>query len=89
MTEIVTPEHLRSAQRFKQVYSKYQQQRDLISVGAYQSGSDPATDQAIILYPQLVRFLQQGMNESVDIKSSMDLLQSTLKPAQVAGQAKG
>jgi flagellum-specific ATP synthase len=82
MTEIVTPEHLKSTQRFKQVYSKYQQQRDLISVGAYQSGSDSATDEAILLYPQLVKFLQQGMHDSVTISSSMALLQSVLTPGQ-------
>lgn len=89
MTEIVTPEHLKSAQRFKQVYSKYQQQRDLISVGAYQNGSDAATDEAITLYPALVKFLQQSMNEAVNIDSSIELLQSALrlapKPGQVAG----
>ncbi|WP_455209965.1 flagellar protein export ATPase FliI [Kaarinaea lacus] len=89
MTEIVTPEHLKSAQRFKQVYSKYQQQRDLISVGAYQKGSDAATDEAIALYPTLIRFLQQGMNEAVDINSSIELLQSALKPASKPGQAMG
>jgi len=88
MTEIVTADHLKTAQRFKQIYSKYQQQKDLISVGAYQSGSDPATDEAIKLNPQLVRFLQQGINESVDLKSSMDLLKSVLKlPVQPAKQA--
>jgi flagellum-specific ATP synthase len=84
MTEIVSPEHLKSTQRFKQVYSKYQQQRDLISVGAYQRGADPATDEAIGLYPQLVRFLQQGIDESVTIESSIGLLQSVLKPQQKA-----
>jgi flagellum-specific ATP synthase len=89
MTEIVTPEHLKSAQRFKQVYSKFQQQRDLISVGAYQTGSDSATDEAITLYPTLVKFLQQGMNEAVNINSSIELLQSALKPAPKAGQVMG
>jgi flagellum-specific ATP synthase len=89
MTEIVTPEHLKSAQRFKQVYSKYQQQRDLISVGAYQNGSDAATDEAITLYPTLVKFLQQSMNEAVNIDSSIELLQSALKPAPQPGRTAG
>ncbi len=89
MTEIVTPEHLKSAQRFKQVYSKYQQQRDLISVGAYQKGSDSATDEAISLYPTLVKFLQQGMNDAVNINSSIELLQSALNPVPKPGQTAG
>ncbi len=84
MTEVVTPEHLKWAHRFKQVYSRFQQQRDLISVGAYQSGSDPATDEAIKLHPQLVKFLQQGINEPVNIETSIDIMQSVLTPAQKA-----
>ena len=48
---------------FKQLYSRYQRSRDLISVGAYSSGSDPLLDRAIALYPQLELFLQQSMFE--------------------------
>lgn len=84
MTEIVTAEHLQSAQRFKQIYSKYQQQRDLISVGAYQAGSDSTTDEAIKLFPKQVKFLQQGMNEPVAIQDSINLLQKVVQATQGA-----
>jgi len=87
MTEITSPEHIKSAQRFKQVYSKYQQQKDLISVGAYQPGSDAATDEAITLFPHLMDFLQQGMNESVTLRSSLDALQTLVWPAGSAKPA--
>ena len=50
--------------RFKQLYSRYQRSRDLISVGAYVRGSDPLLDEAIALYPQLEAFLQQDMHQS-------------------------
>ncbi|WP_455204863.1 flagellar protein export ATPase FliI [Kaarinaea lacus] len=82
MTEISDLEHLKSAQRFKQIYSTYRQQRDLISVGAYQRGSDPATDEAIAMYPELVKFLQQGMHEPVSILDSIQNLQSLTNPPQ-------
>ena len=85
MHEIAAPEHIKFAQRFKQVYSKYQQQKDLISVGAYQSGSDAATDEAISLYPRLTKFLQQGMHESVTLKASLDSLQTVLQSTQSKG----
>jgi flagellum-specific ATP synthase len=61
MSRLVTPEHLVFVQRFKQMYSHYQRNHDLISVGAYVSGSDPLLDQAIILYPRMEQFLKQGM----------------------------
>jgi flagellum-specific ATP synthase len=67
MPAVVSREHMRSAQRFRQVYSAYRQQRDLIAVGAYQKGSDPKTDEAIALYPQLSAFLQQETDEPVDL----------------------
>ncbi len=76
MTEITDDEHLAAARRFKQIYATYRQHRDLISVGAYQPGSDAQVDEAIALYPQLVRFLQQGMNEPVSLAESIAALQA-------------
>lgn len=49
--------------RFKQLYSRYQRNRDLVNVGAYVKGSDALLDQAILLHPQMASFLQQGPNE--------------------------
>lgn len=51
-------------QRFKQLLSSWQRNRDLVSVGAYAAGSDPLLDSAIRLYPQMEAFLQQGIHES-------------------------
>jgi flagellum-specific ATP synthase len=46
MVNLITPQHLDAIRRFKQLYSRYQRSRDLISVGAYAHGSDPLLDQA-------------------------------------------
>jgi flagellum-specific ATP synthase len=62
MPAVVAREHLRAAQRFRQVYSAYRQQRDLIAVGAYQKGSDPQVDHAIAMWPKLRDFLQQEVD---------------------------
>jgi flagellum-specific ATP synthase len=63
MTALIDDRHLERVRHFKQLYSRYQRSRDLISVGAYAAGSDPLLDQAIRLYPDMERFLQQGMAE--------------------------
>jgi flagellum-specific ATP synthase len=63
MTELLGPEDLEAARRFKQLYSAYRRARDLISVGAYVRGSDPVVDRAISLYGQLTGFLQQDLGE--------------------------
>ncbi len=76
MSHLVTPEHLALVQRFKQMYSHYQRNRDLISVGAYVRGSDPLLDQAIILYPRMEQFLKQGMLQQESSPSSIAQLKA-------------
>jgi flagellum-specific ATP synthase len=63
MHSLVGGEHFARVRRFKQLYSRYQRNRDLISVGAYSPGSDPMLDQAIAAYPRLEAFLQQDMQQ--------------------------
>ena len=88
MPNIVSAEHLRAAQQLKQFYSRYQQSRDLISVGAYVAGSDADTDRAIEKMPAIRRFLQQGLQEPVSFADSVAQLQRLLQPpAQAAGNA--
>lgn len=43
----------------------------MIAVGAYRKGSDPRIDQAIDVWPQLVRFLQQDMYDPVSWETSV------------------
>lgn len=64
MTELISHEQYRHVQRFKQLLSAYQRNRDLVSVGAYVPGSDPLLDKAIRLYPALEAFLHQPVHES-------------------------
>ncbi len=78
MVDVVAPEHEQAARRFKQIYSAYQQNRDLIKVGAYQAGSDAQVDEAIALYPQLSGFLQQHMYEQVGWNDSLAGLATVL-----------
>ena len=61
-------------QNFRHIYSLYQQNRDLISVGAYQPGSDPAIDRAVRMRPQMLEFIKQTMNQSVNFEQSRQQL---------------
>jgi flagellum-specific ATP synthase len=84
MPDIVDNEHLQMAREVRRIYSLYQQNRDLISVGAYQPGSDRRIDQAIDKHPAIVDFLQQGMNEAVNMNRSLDELKRLLGIASPA-----
>ena len=76
MPSITDAEHQTRARELRQLYVSYQQNRDLISVGAYQRGADPAIDAAMASYPQLLGFLQQGIQERADFAGSLAQLQA-------------
>ena len=85
MPQVVTSEHQRSAQRFKQLWARYQQSRDLISVGAYVPGGDADTDLAIARQPAMVRYLRQGLGDSESLERSSALLAATFNPNAAPG----
>ncbi|WP_272672952.1 flagellar protein export ATPase FliI [Providencia sp. PROV131] len=74
MTELIPKEHYRKIQRFKQLTSSYQRNRDLINVGAYAMGSDPMLDTAIQYYPRMSKFLQQDIDERCDYQTACEQL---------------
>jgi len=59
---------------FKQIYATYQQNKDLISVGAYQKGADPIIDESIEMMPLMRDFLMQGMDQKVTYNESLQQL---------------
>jgi len=59
---------------FKQIYSTFEKNLDLISVGAYKNGADAEIDRAIQLYPHLQQFLTQGANEKSTLSQSLEAL---------------
>lgn len=79
MPAITGIEHQAAAVALKQLYATYQQNRDLISVGAYQAGSDANIDEAISLMPGINAFLRQGINEKVPFQQSLDGLEQVIQ----------
>ena len=66
MQNLISPEELKLANKFRRLWSLYQQNQDLIQVGAYQAGSNPHLDEAIALRERMESFLCQGMDEGFD-----------------------
>ncbi len=78
MPDIADKKHMSLSRELRRLYSLYQQNKDLISVGAYQSGSDPRIDEAIAKNSAISEFLQQDMDEAVDIDRSLAELEALL-----------
>jgi len=87
MPDIADTKHMQMARELRRLYSLYQQNKDLISVGAYQPGSDPRIDEAIEKNIAISEYLQQGMEDAVDISRSLAELEALLeKPATTINQ---
>lgn len=80
MPKVVTREHLLSARRMKQLYSRYMRGRDLVTMGAYISGTDPELDQALKVWPNIQRFLQQELETKVPISQTVQALKQITPP---------
>lgn len=76
MTDLTAPEDERKSRLFKQLFSSFQRNRDLINVGAYVSGTDRLLDQAIKLFPAMQHFLQQGIDEHCSYQEAYQQLLS-------------
>ena len=74
MSSIVTQEHRDAAAKLRRIMALYRENKDLIDVGMYVSGSNPKLDIAIQMMPQINAFLQQRTSDLV----SMDTTISTL-----------
>lgn len=70
MPDVTTTEHRQAADSLKQMLAAYQQSEDLISIGAYQNGSNPVVDAAIKLREPVLQFLRQGMGEQVSFEGA-------------------
>jgi flagellum-specific ATP synthase len=66
MQTLLPPDDMKLANKFRRMWSLYQQNQDLIQVGAYEAGSNPTLDEAIRLREEMDTFLRQDMHEGQD-----------------------
>ena len=59
----MTPEVREAGERLRSALAAYREKEDLISIGAYQPGTDPVLDGAIGLRPAIDSFLKQRVDE--------------------------
>jgi flagellum-specific ATP synthase len=68
--EIVSPEVRAAGQRLRSALAAYREKEDLISIGAYQRGTDPLLDGAIALRPRIDAFLRQRVEEFTSLQDA-------------------
>lgn len=80
MNDITDKPHQEMVRRFRKMYSLYQQNRDLITIGAYQRGTDKRLDEAVAAWPGMQDFLQQGFDEAESFDHALGELSQLLDP---------
>ena len=85
MNQITVADHQKWTGKFRNLHALYEQNRDLINVGAYQQGTDHDLDLAIKMHPHLMRFLSQDMFEKVTFEESIRQLGELLEHEQEEG----
>lgn len=75
MNDVVSEEHLRVALKLKRMFSTYEENFDLVQIGAYQPGSNPTLDEAIRLMPRIEAFMMQDIREKSSFAQTLNALQ--------------
>jgi len=80
MQNLLSTEDLRSANKFRRLWSLYEQNADLIQVGAYEAGSNPELDEAIRLREAMGQFLRQEMHSPQNYEMTRQQLRHIIQP---------
>lgn len=76
MNDIANQDHLEAASQVKKWLAKYEENKELIQIGAYKKGASREIDEAIQIYPQINEFLRQGIEEKVTAEETIEKLQA-------------
>lgn len=82
MPDLCAPEHLAAARKLRRLLGVYADSEDLISVGAYRSGTNPEIDEAIARRPAIERWLCQQVNETSTFEESKTSLLNLFSDSQ-------
>ena len=75
MPQLADEGHQAHARRIRELLATYREGKDLIEVGAYRPGTNPALDDAILRMPVIEQFLGQSMNDLTSFDETRSLLE--------------
>ncbi|GAB7041803.1 MULTISPECIES: FliI/YscN family ATPase [Catenuloplanes] len=75
---VTTPEQRALATRLRRLLAAHRDVRELVEIGAYVPGTNPDADLANAMWPQILAFLRQSLDEPTPVEHSWALLNSLL-----------
>ena len=76
MNSIISDEHRNKAEMVKKYFSIYQENKDLVLMGGYNSGQNEEIDKAIELWPKICELIKQDYRKKEDFTQSMNFLKN-------------
>jgi flagellum-specific ATP synthase len=70
MKDVVSKDHIDNSNQLKKLLADYKEAEDLVSIGAYENGSNPKVDRAIEKIDQINNFLTQEIEEKVSFEDT-------------------
>jgi flagellum-specific ATP synthase len=71
MTDVVPREHAMAARTLRRHLATYEENRDLVLMGAYRAGTDPAIDAAVACHPAILEYIRQDADEIVPLADAV------------------
>ena len=82
MSSIADKDHKKAAGQLKNVLATYGEAEDLVNIGAYKAGSNPAIDYALSKIDAVNQFLRQDVYEKVSFEETVEHLESLFREEQ-------
>lgn len=79
MVDIASTEHQVLASRLRDILATHARYEDAIAIGAYEPGSNPKLDQAILMMPRIEAFLRQDRREHASFEDSLAYLRKMIE----------
>ncbi len=79
MTEITDKEQRDVASKMRNLLSVYYANFDLVSIGAYKKGTNPALDEALRKIDKINAFLQQATDEAFSYEETVQMMKNAVK----------
>jgi flagellum-specific ATP synthase len=77
--QITSKENREVAKQLKRYHSIYEDNKDLITLGAYRKGNDADLDRAVLLRPKILDFVKQEVGERIDVELGLEKAKEILE----------
>lgn len=78
MPQVVDEHHLELSRLFLETMGTYRQYEDIVTIGAYNRGSNPKLDYALDKLEAMLAYIRQDRDERVDLQRSLEGLEALL-----------